>query len=88
ASLGYEPSDVRVSGIIVFLTAMAIFVAVVGVLSYGIGKVINADGSTLPTFGVLVNGHNIKYLQGLSTLVKEGDTLHLSVVPFPHKRAS
>ena len=51
ASLGYEPSDVRVSGIIVFLTAMAIFVAVVGVLSYGIGKVINArmnkeDGPT------------------------------------------
>ena len=51
ASLGYEPSDVRVSGILVFLTAMAIFVAVVGVLSYGIGKVINArmdkeDGPT------------------------------------------
>ena len=51
ASLGYEPTDVRVSGIVVFLTAMAIFVAVAGVLSYGIGKVINThlnkeDGST------------------------------------------
>ncbi|MGC9224645.1 MAG: hypothetical protein ACP5E2_12005 [Terracidiphilus sp.] len=51
ASLGYEPSDVRVSGIIVFLVAMAIFVAVAGVLSYGIGKAINArmnkeDGPT------------------------------------------
>ena len=51
ASLGYEPTDVRVSGIVVFLTAMAIFVAVAGVLSYGIGKVINThlnkeDGPT------------------------------------------
>jgi hypothetical protein len=42
ASLGYEPTDVRVTGIVVFLTALAIFVAVAGVLSYGIGKVINA----------------------------------------------
>jgi uncharacterized protein HemX len=41
-SAGYEQSDVRVTGIIVFLTALAIFVAVIGVLSYGIGKVINA----------------------------------------------
>jgi hypothetical protein len=40
-SLGYEPSDVRVSGVIVFLTALAIFVAVVGALSYGIGKAID-----------------------------------------------
>lgn len=41
-SAGYEQSDVRVTGIIVFLTALAIFVAVIGVLSYGIGKVFNA----------------------------------------------
>jgi hypothetical protein len=41
-SLGYEPSDVRVTGIVVFLTALAIFVAVTGILSYGIGKAINA----------------------------------------------
>ena len=42
-SLGYEQSDVRVNGIVVFLTALAIFVAVTGILCYGIGKVINAE---------------------------------------------
>jgi hypothetical protein len=42
ASAGYEQTDVKVTGIVVFLTALAIFVAVSGVLSYGIGKVINA----------------------------------------------
>lgn len=42
ASAGYEQSDIRVTGIIVFLTSLAIFVAVCGVLTYGIGKVINA----------------------------------------------
>jgi len=41
ASAGYEQTDVKVTGIVVFLTALAIFVAVAGVLSYGIGKVIN-----------------------------------------------
>ena len=51
ASHGYELRDVRVTGIVVFLTALAIFVAVSGVLCYGIGKVINAamkkeDGPT------------------------------------------
>ena len=40
---GYELSDVRVTGIVVFLTALAIFVAVTGILCYGIGKVINAQ---------------------------------------------
>jgi len=43
ASAGYERSDVRVTGIVVFLTALAIFVAVTGILCYGIGKVINAE---------------------------------------------
>ncbi|MDR3740896.1 MAG: hypothetical protein P4L40_17915 [Terracidiphilus sp.] len=42
ASLGYEPSDVRVTGIIVFLTALTIFVVVTGVVSFGFGKLINA----------------------------------------------
>src|ERR1039457_2521169 len=42
ASAGYEQTDVKVTGIVVFLTALAIFVAVAGLLSYGIGKVINA----------------------------------------------
>jgi hypothetical protein len=41
-SAGYELSDVRVTGIVVFLTALAIFVAVTGILCFGIGKVINA----------------------------------------------
>ena len=43
ASAGYERSDVRVSGIVVFLTALGIFVVVTAVLCYGIGKVINAQ---------------------------------------------
>ena len=42
ASLGYEPADVRVTGIVVFLVAMTIFVAVVGIVAYGVGKVIDA----------------------------------------------
>lgn len=40
---GFEESDVRVSGIVVFLTALGIFVVVSAVLCYGIGKVINAQ---------------------------------------------
>jgi hypothetical protein len=43
ASLGYEGTDVKVTGIVVFLTALAIFVAVTGVLCIGIGKVINNE---------------------------------------------
>ena len=43
ASLGYEGTDVKVTGIVVFLTALAIFVAVTGVLCIGIGKVINSQ---------------------------------------------
>ena len=42
ASLGYERTDANVVGIVVFLTALAIFAAVTGLLCYGIGKVINA----------------------------------------------
>lgn len=42
ASSGYEQTDVKATGIIVFLTSLAIFVAVSGVLTYGIGKLINA----------------------------------------------
>ena len=40
---GYEKSDVRVTGIVVFLTALGVFVAVTGVLCYGIGMVLNAE---------------------------------------------
>lgn len=41
-SAGYERSDVRVSGIVVFMTALGIFVVVTAVLAYGIGKVLFA----------------------------------------------
>jgi hypothetical protein len=51
ASEGYEKSDVKVTGIVVFLTSLLILVAVIGVLSYGLGRVVNAgmdreDGPT------------------------------------------
>ena len=42
-SAGYERSDVGVTGIVVFLTALGIFVVVTAVLCYGIGMVINAN---------------------------------------------
>ena len=41
-SAGYEVSDVKVTGIIVFLVALGVFVMITGLLCYGIGKVINA----------------------------------------------
>ena len=43
ASAGYEQTDVRATGILVFLTALGVFVVVTAVLCYGIGYVINAD---------------------------------------------
>ena len=46
ASKGYEASDVRVSGVLVFLVALSIFAAVTAVLAYGIGKVLNARMAT------------------------------------------
>ena len=42
ASEGFEHSDASVTGIAVFLTSLAIFVAVTGLLCYGIGKAVNA----------------------------------------------
>ena len=50
-SLGYEPSDVRVTGIVVFLVSLFIFVGVCGVITIGMGHLINAwmnkqDGPT------------------------------------------
>jgi hypothetical protein len=39
---GYEASDVKVSGIVVFMVSLAIFVVVSAVLSYGIGYAIFA----------------------------------------------
>jgi len=40
-SKGYESTDVKSTGILVFLTAMGVFVAVVGFISFGLGKAIN-----------------------------------------------
>lgn len=42
ASAGYEQTDANITGIVVFLTALAIFAAVTGLVCYGIGRVINA----------------------------------------------
>ena len=42
ASLGYEGTDVKVSGIVVFLTSLGIFVVITAVLCVGIGKAINS----------------------------------------------
>ena len=41
-SAGYEVSDVKVTGVIVFLVALGIFVVVTALLCYGIGAAINA----------------------------------------------
>src|SRR5208283_488325 len=41
-SAGYEKSDVRAAGIVVFLTALAVFAVVAAFLCYGIGMVLNA----------------------------------------------
>jgi hypothetical protein len=46
ASKGYEASDVRVSGVVVFLVALSIFAVVTGLLAYGVGKVLDARMKT------------------------------------------
>jgi hypothetical protein len=50
-SAGYETSDVKITGIVVFLVALGVFVVVSALLCYGIGSVFNAylnreDGPT------------------------------------------
>ena len=57
-SAGYEQQDIRVTGIVVFLTALGIFVAVTGLLCYGIGKIINAHMNK-------VDGPNNKWTQAV-----------------------
>ena len=42
-SLGYEGSDVRVTGIVVFLVALGVFVAATAGLCYGIGMAFNSQ---------------------------------------------
>jgi hypothetical protein len=39
---GFEKSDVKITGILVFLAALGIFVAVTGILCYGIGHAFNS----------------------------------------------
>jgi hypothetical protein len=51
ASAGYEQTDVGVTGIVVFLVSLLIFVGVCGIVTWGMGKMINAwmnkeDGPT------------------------------------------
>jgi hypothetical protein len=41
ASAGYEQTDVKVTGILVFLTSLFVFVAVCGFVTYGMGKLLN-----------------------------------------------
>ena len=42
ASTGYEQSDVKATGILVFLISLGIFVGVCGIVTWGMGKLINA----------------------------------------------
>jgi hypothetical protein len=42
ASKGFESSDVRVSGVVVFLLSLCFFAGVTALLAYGVGKAINA----------------------------------------------
>jgi len=42
-SAGYEVSDVKITGIVVFLVSLGVFVGVTFVLCFGIGKIINAN---------------------------------------------
>jgi hypothetical protein len=41
-SFGYEPTDIKVAGILVFIVSLGMFVAVTGLVCYGIGHVLNA----------------------------------------------
>ena len=41
-SKGYEATDVRIAGVVVFVVAMGIFVVVAGLVAYGTGKILNA----------------------------------------------
>lgn len=40
-SVGFEQSDVKITGILVFIVSLFIFVGITGVLCYGIGKAFN-----------------------------------------------
>jgi len=79
ASKGYEDSDVRVSGILVFLTAMVILGAVTAVLVFGIGKILNArmakqDGP-LNKWSKTVNLHDLGGLPSTPQMAKRYEAL-------------
>ena len=42
ASAGFEKTDVRIGGVTVFIVSMAIFVGVVAIVAWGLGKALNA----------------------------------------------
>jgi hypothetical protein len=63
ASAGYEQTDIQVTGIVVFLTSLGIFVAVTGALCYGIGMMINAHMAK-------VDGPTTKWQQGRTVDVR------------------
>lgn len=87
ASLGYERSDVRISGIVVFLISMAVFVVVTAVLCYGVGSMINAhmnkqDGPT----SRWVKTENIRELGNMPSAAAMQDKVAQLTQSFPAPR--
>ena len=87
ASLGYECSDVRISGIVVFMASMAVFVLVTAVLCYGIGSMINAhmnkqDGPT----NHWAKSANIRELGNMPSAAAEQDKVAQLMQSFPAPR--
>ena len=87
ASLGYESSDVRISGIVVFMASMAVFVVVTAVLCYGIGSMINAhmnkqDGPT----NHWAKSANIRELGNMPSAAAEQDKVAQLMQSFPAPR--
>lgn len=87
ASLGYESSDVRISGIVVFLASMAVFVGVTAVLCYGIGSMINAhmDKQDGP-LNHWVKTTNIRELGNMPSAAAEQDKVAQLMQNFPAPR--
>jgi hypothetical protein len=87
ASLGYERSDVRIGGIVVFLVAMFVFVFVTAVLCYGVGAMINArmnkqDGPT----SHWVKTENIRELGNMPSAAAMQDKVAQLMESFPAPR--
>ena len=87
ASLGYESSDVRISGIVVFMASMAVFVVVTAVLCYGIGSMINShmnkqDGPT----NHWAKSANIRELGNMPSAAAEQDKVAQLMQSFPAPR--